>query len=179
MALPHFSIIVTTHNRARLLQRCLRSILANTFTDHEVILVADHPDPATHATATELLRPQDTFVRRPAGGGPAQSRNLGLRMTRGKHVLFIDDDDAFLPTYFAEMHAATLVHPGHAIFTNPRVIEEDRSQPELVPLKVTDHSLGEADLTMLWIKNFIQNHTISYPQVAVRHKEQNLSLIHI
>lgn len=176
MALPYFSIIVTTHNRARLLKRCLLSILANHFTDHEIILVADHPDPATYATAAETLRPQDTFIRRPTGGGPAQSRNLGLQIGRGKYVLFIDDDDAFLPHYFEQLQAATLKFPGHAIFTNPRVIEEDRTQPEAPPMKVTDHELGEADLGMLWIKNYIQNHTIAYPQSAVRGREQNPAL---
>ena len=176
MALPFFSVIVTTHNRSSLLERCLRSILANTFTDHEILLISDHPDPATYSSAAKLLRPQDSFIRRPTGGGPAQSRNLGLQLMRGKYVLFIDDDDAFLPHYFEELHAAALKHPGHAIFTNPRVIEEDRTQPSLPPIKITDHSLGEADLAMLWIKNYIQNHTITYPYEAVRGKEQSAAL---
>lgn len=176
MPLPFFSVIVTTHNRANLLKRCLRSILANTFTDSEIILVADYPDPATYTVAAELLRPQDTFIRRPSGGGPAQSRNLGLQLVRGSYVLFIDDDDAFLPQYFEELHTAALKHPGHAIFTNPRVIEEDRNQPDAPPIKVTDHSLGEADLAMLWIKNYIQNHTIAYPQTAVRGRQQSPAL---
>jgi len=176
MALPFFSVIVTTHNRANLLKRCLHSILANSFADHEVILVSDHHDPATHSAAAELLRPQDTFIRRPSGGGPAQSRNLGLQLVRGKYVLFIDDDDAFLPRYFAELHAATSKYPGHAIFTNPRVIEEDRNQLEAPPIKVTDHSLSEADLSMLWIKNYIQNHTIVYPHSAVRGRQQSPAL---
>lgn len=62
-----------------------------------MVVVADLHDALTAQVASECLRPGDSFVVRSGEPGPSSSRNLGLTLARGRHVLFLDDDDAYAP----------------------------------------------------------------------------------
>ena len=167
MATPFFSIIVTTHQRPALLARALTSVRANSLQDHEIIVVADTLDALTMQVAAKHLQEQDTFIKRTGKPGPAQSRNMGLQVARGRYVIFLDDDDAFLPDYLANAKRMTEVHPGQVIYTNYRVIQEDRQAAQSQPIKVNEYSVAELDGHHLYVKNFIQNHSAIFPREAV------------
>ncbi len=98
MPKPLVSIIIPTYNRSRLLlERALPSALNQTYYKTEIIIVDDG---STDDTA-DVLEP---YVK---GGtvkylfqehqGPSASRNLGVRASRGEIIVFLDDDDEFLP----------------------------------------------------------------------------------
>ncbi len=170
---PYFSIIITTHLRAFFLRRCLSSLRANTFTDYEVIVVSHVFDAATLKVAGEMLHDNDTFLKRVGRSGPALSRNLGMHAARGQYVLFLDDDDAFLPNYLGDAYNATKQDPGYVLYTNPRIVEEDRTKPQDPPLRITDQSVADVDFTSIYVKNFIQNHTAIFPHSTLRGKLQD------
>jgi glycosyltransferase involved in cell wall biosynthesis len=107
--------------------------------------VSDALDSATLQVAGELLSDNDTFLKRVGRQGPALSRNIGMQSARGQYILFLDDDDAFLPNYLAEAYTATKQDPGYVLYTNPRIVEEDRTKPENAPLRVTDQSMAGMD----------------------------------
>ena len=94
---PLFTVIVTTHLRGPLLARALASLRAQTFQDFEVIVVADALDAGTAQACAEWLRPQDQFLKRSGKPGPAESRNVGLRLAKGEWILYLDDDDTHEP----------------------------------------------------------------------------------
>lgn len=167
MATPYFSIIVTTHQRPALLARALTSVRANTLQDHEIIVVADMLDAATMQVIAQHLQEQDTFIKRTGKPGPAQSRNMGLQAARGRYVIFLDDDDAFLPDYLANAKRMTEMHPGQVIYTNYRVVQEDRQTAQGQPIKVNEYSVAQLDVHNLYVKNFIQNHSAIFPREAV------------
>jgi glycosyltransferase involved in cell wall biosynthesis len=169
---PYFSIIITTHLRAFFLRRCLSSLKASTFTNYELIVVSDVFDASTLQVAGEMLNPNDTFLNRVGRYGPALSRNLGMQSARGQYVLFLDDDDAFLPNYLADVYNSTKQDPGYVLYTNPRIVEEDRTKPLDPPLRITDQSVAEVDFTSIYVKNFIQNHTAIFPYATLRGKLQ-------
>ena len=169
---PYFSIIITTHLRAFFLRRCLSSLRANSFTDYELIVVSDVFDAATLQVAGEMLNDNDTFLKRVGRSGPALSRNMGMQSARGHYILFLDDDDAFLPNYLADAYNATKQDPGYVLYTNPRVVEEDRTKPQDPPLRITDQSMAEMDFQSMYVKNFIQNHTAIFPHSTLRGKLQ-------
>lgn len=173
---PYFSIIITTHLRAFFLRRCLSSLRANTFADYELIVVSDALDSATLKVAGELLSENDTFLKRVGRSGPALSRNLGMQSARGQYILFLDDDDAFLPNYLADAYTATKQDPGYVLYTNPRIVEEDRTKPENAPLRVTDQSMSGVDFQTIYVKNFIQNHTAIFPHATLKGKLQDACL---
>ncbi len=174
MATPYFSIIVTTHQRPALLVRALKSVRANTLQDYELIVVADTLDAATMQVAAEHLQETDTFIKRTGKPGPAQSRNIGLQQARGRYVIFLDDDDAFLPDYLANAKRMTEQHPGQVIYTNYRVVQEDRQNKQPPSeLKIHEYSVAQLDMSTLYVKNFIQNHSAIFPREAVHGRQQD------
>jgi len=92
------SVIVPTRNRAVLLAETLESILRQTFTDFE-LLVIDNDSGDQTAGLVAAYRQQDPRVRYlyHSERGIARARNAGLRVARGEYVAFCDDDDLWRP----------------------------------------------------------------------------------
>ncbi len=92
---PHVSIVIPTFSRPVATRRALDSVVAQTFTDFEVIVVDDgSPDQATDYlkdTGIERL----TFMRHPMNRGPAAARNTGIGAAKGRWIAFLDSDDTW------------------------------------------------------------------------------------
>lgn len=93
--MPLFSVIITAYNRAHLVPATITSVLAQTFSDYEVILVDD-------GSTDDLLKAIDPFrnrVRffRQVNSGPGPARNLGIRHATGTYCAFLDGDDLWYP----------------------------------------------------------------------------------
>lgn len=89
---PLFSVILTAHNRPRMLAEAVDSVLSQTFQDFELVVVDDASDPPAVAAADPRIR----VVRRASSGRPSAVRNCGLDVAGGHYVCFIDDDDLYL-----------------------------------------------------------------------------------
>jgi hypothetical protein len=103
MKTPVVSVIVPTFNRAALLPRCLDSILVQSFTDWEIVLIDDASTDNTEAVARDYERRTGGRVRfaKQDHRGPGAARNHGIEQVRGRFVAFLDSDDEFAPTKFA------------------------------------------------------------------------------
>jgi len=97
MNLPEVSIILPTYNRADTLPRAIASILAQSFTDWELIVVDDGSTDNT-AAIVEGIDPRIRLLRQ-NNGGCYVARNHGLRASRGNLITFFDSDDEWLPHY--------------------------------------------------------------------------------
>ncbi len=100
MRTPSVSIIIPTFNRATLLPRSLDSVLAQTVSDWEIVVIDDGSTDDTPAV-TERYRARlgDRLVRvRQPNRGSSAARNVGLSVARGHYVAFLDSDDEFQPT---------------------------------------------------------------------------------
>jgi len=97
-----FSVIIPAYNRAELLGETLDSVLAQTLTDWEIIVVDDGSTDDTAATAKaygqEHTLDEDRFrvISKP-NGGVCSARNAGIARARGKYVQFLDSDDVIYP----------------------------------------------------------------------------------
>ena len=98
---PKVSVIVPTYNRPELLERALQSVVAQTLEDFEIIVVND-----CGVALEETLSKYDkiVYVEKNMNSGASASRNLALKIARGKYINFLDDDDYFYPN-----HLQTLV----------------------------------------------------------------------
>ena len=98
MSRPLISVIVPVHNAAGYLHRALRSVLRQTLTDFELILVDDcSTDESTKIL--EYYRERDERVRlfsTATNGGPGVARNVGLRNAKGRYIAFLDADDFWI-----------------------------------------------------------------------------------
>jgi glycosyltransferase involved in cell wall biosynthesis len=102
--MPRFSIIVPCYDAARTLPATLESLLAQTTTDWECLLVDDGSRDATPAIIRQatLTDPRFRALPNPAKG-PSAARNVALTEARGALVAFCDADDIWLPEKLARV----------------------------------------------------------------------------
>jgi glycosyltransferase involved in cell wall biosynthesis len=167
MSNPSISVVMATHLRPLLLRRALQSLREQSFQDFEIVVVADAWGPADAGVAAELLRPQDVYIKRRGPPGPATSRNVGLDQARGDWVVFLDDDDSFLPHHLQAVHEHARGDGPPVLFTDCLVVTEDRSQPALAPLSRQALTLTPQNVQALWVKNFIPNHALAYRRTVL------------
>ncbi len=165
---PLFSIIITTHLRAALLDRALRSLRRQTCPDYEIIIVSDVADADTMAVASQHLTDKDTFVKRSGRPGPAESRNLGVSMARGEWVIFLDDDDSFGPGHLERIKEELGDGRRSVLYSDCQVIMEDRTTPVPTPLSQREVDIATQDVSAVWVKNFIPLHCLVYRRSAMQ-----------
>ena len=99
---PFFSVVVPVYNRAQVLARTLRSILAQSEQDFEIIVVDDGSTDDPQRVMNAIADPRIRLVRRENGGGGA-ARNTGIDLARGRFIAPLDSDDEFLPHHLETM----------------------------------------------------------------------------
>ena len=97
-ATPTVSVVVTCYNYARYLPTALDSVLGQTFSDYEVIVVNDGSTDNTDDVIKPYLEHPKVRYFKKANGGQATAKNLGIREARGEFIAFLDADDYWLPT---------------------------------------------------------------------------------
>ena len=96
------SLIVPVYNVEPYLRRCLDSVLAQTFTGFEVILVDDGSTDASGRICDEYAEKDARFrVIHKQNGGVSSARNEGIQASRGRYLAFLDSDDELVPDAFA------------------------------------------------------------------------------
>lgn len=104
MSLPiescRVAVVIPTRGRASLVLRAVRSVLAQTHANLELIVVVDGPDEATEAALRGVDDPRLRVVT-VAPGGAAAARNKGGDLTSAGWVAFLDDDDTWRPEKLA------------------------------------------------------------------------------
>lgn len=104
MSTPYLSVIVPIYNVESYLAQCLDSILAQTFTDFELLLIDDGSTDNSPAIC-ERYAAQDKRIRlfHQENGGHTAARQTGLRKALGSYVAFVDSDDWIAPSMYQKM----------------------------------------------------------------------------
>lgn len=93
--MPRVSVIIPTYNGAAFIAETLRSVLAQTFRNYEVLVVDDGSTDDTAAVVRSFGHEVRYFYKE--NGGPGAARNFGLRHARGEYIALLDHDDLWLP----------------------------------------------------------------------------------
>src|SRR4051794_25365627 len=90
------SVIIPTYNRGRLVVQAVQSVLAQTYTDVEAIVVDDGSTDDTQELVTRAFggNPKVRYFKKP-NGGVSSARNMGLREAQGEFVALLDSDDTW------------------------------------------------------------------------------------
>lgn len=95
------SIIVPIYNVEKYLCRCVDSILNQTFTDYELILVDDgSPDRCGEICDEYAKKDERVKVIHKENGGPSEARNMGIDIAKGEYIAFVDSDDWIHPRMY-------------------------------------------------------------------------------
>lgn len=95
--LPLVSIVVPVFNAALTIERCLRSIEAQSYPNWEAIVVDDASTDGGAERVAARNHPRLRLIRLPVNCGPSRARNLGIAAAKGELVAFLDADDEWLP----------------------------------------------------------------------------------
>jgi glycosyltransferase involved in cell wall biosynthesis len=107
------SVVIPTHGRPNLLERAVRSALAQTHSNLEVVVVLDGPDGCTPQAVARIGDPRVSLIALATSVGGAEARNVGVRAASGRYVALLDDDDEWLPNKLARQLALADICPSY------------------------------------------------------------------
>ena len=104
--MPAISIIVPIYNMEHLMRRCIDSLLAQTFTDYELLLIDDGSKDGSWRVCQEYARKDPRVsIYHKENGGLSDARNYGLSKAIGKYTIFADPDDWVSPEGLDRLYA--------------------------------------------------------------------------
>lgn len=108
---PLISVIVPVYNVEKYVARCVYSILAQSYTNLEILLVDDGSTDSSGKCCDELGR-NDTRVKiiHKENGGLSDARNIGMKAASGKYFAFVDSDDYIAEDYIAYLYGMIEKH---------------------------------------------------------------------
>ena len=97
-----FSIIIPTYNRANFLSKAIQSVLNQTYSNFELIIIDDGSTDGTKEIVSGLNDERIRYVYQ-ENKGRSDARNLGIELSIGEYICFLDDDDFFLDNHLETM----------------------------------------------------------------------------
>lgn len=104
--MPRISVIVPIYNVEQYVAETIRSVLAQTYGDFELLLIDDGSPDRSVAVCAQFSDPRIRLIRQ-ANRGLAGARNTGIRQATGEYLAFLDSDDLWVPEKLAR-HVAHL-----------------------------------------------------------------------
>ena len=111
-AMPLVSVVLPTFNRESHLRQAITSVLEQTYTNWELVIVDDGSTDGTRSYLAGIRSPRIRVLELEHSGLPARVRNAGLRVARGTYVAFLDSDDYWHPSKLAVQVADLAARPG-------------------------------------------------------------------
>ena len=127
---PLVSIIIPTYNRAAKIEKAIRSIQAQTWTDWELI-VSDDGSKDNTAEVVARFSKEDArikYIRHDPNKGAQVARNAGIRAAKGEWIAFLDSDDEWLPESLKMRLDFALKHDYSVVYSNGYIIFENNRQ---------------------------------------------------
>jgi glycosyltransferase involved in cell wall biosynthesis len=154
MTLPLISVVMAAKNYARFLPEAVESVLAQTFTDWELVVIDDGSSDHT----PEVVRPyladgRVRYFRSDALGQP-RAKNLGIGLSRGPLVAFLDADDAWEPTKLEKQLAVFATEPDVGVVFCKRSLMDERGH-RIEPRVEADEPPRGLVLPQMFTQNFV------------------------
>lgn len=151
---PLVSIVIPTYNRERLLNRAIKSVLNQTYTNFELIVVDDCSTDCTESVVKGFQDDRIRYIRHERNQGAPTARNNGIKAANGEYIAFQDSDDVWLSTKLEKQVNAFNSGSSHigVVYTSFWLINQD--EKTLVPSSRVKHTEGKIHDTLLEM-NFV------------------------
>ena len=97
-----FSVVIPLYNKANYIENTLKSVLDQTFTDYEIIVINDGSTDESEAVVRQFNDKRIQIFHQ-KNQGVSVTRNLGIEKSTGKLIAFLDADDYWLPNHLQEL----------------------------------------------------------------------------
>ena len=155
---PTFSIIVPVYNVEHYLQRCIESVLSQSYQNFELLLVDDGSKDKSGAVCDEYAK-KDNRVRifHKENGGVSSARNVGLDNACGEWICFVDSDDEMENRYLSKFHQDSDLEIQGAVTINAtdKVKQgELKYKDEVIAIRCAEDAILRGLNTAPWAKCF-------------------------
>jgi glycosyltransferase involved in cell wall biosynthesis len=157
---PLVSVIITTYNHEAFVAEAVQSVLDQTYTDYELIVVDDG---SVDGTLEQISRfGENVSLIRLPNRGVARSRNTGIQHAQGELLAFLDGDDLWEPDKLECQVATAAEHPASGLiavdgvqFNGPSVLQQSLLAPS-----VTDFISGRKSVTLRCYEQLLRENLI-------------------
>lgn len=184
MPIPKVSVIIPTHNRPELIKKAIKSVLAQTYQDFEIIVVDD----GLEKRANEIINFFDDkrlkYIQHKQEKGGSAARNTGIKNSKGQYIALLDDDDEWLPKKLEIQMREFKDTPQDVgfCFSAVKNVYDDREEISVSPEGVADyHELtlrrakGFLTVTLI-IKRFVFNKVGLFDEKFPSHQDPDLMI---
>jgi glycosyltransferase involved in cell wall biosynthesis len=153
--MPKVSVIIPAYNVDRYLSAALESLINQTYSDFEALIVDDGSTDRTAAIASEFSVERDRRFKllQKTNGGLSSARNFGINHATGEYIALLDGDDVYLPDKLAAHVATFEAQPEVGIAYGASQAMRDDGQPTW--MKITGQPVQTDPLAALMCKNFV------------------------
>jgi glycosyltransferase involved in cell wall biosynthesis len=109
---PFISVCIPTYNRSSFLETAIRSVILQTLTDYEIIVIDDNSTDDTESKISEFQNKRIYYIKNPKNLGAVMNFNRCIDLARGEYISILHSDDYFEPR-FLEMESAELNRSPH------------------------------------------------------------------
>jgi len=162
------SIVVPIYNAEKYLERCLKSLVRQTFQDIEILCVNDgSTDGSQEIIDGFSKRYPDLVVSLPkTNGGVADARNYGLKQAQAEYVTFMDNDDWVDPDWIEKLYAGAREESADMVVGDIKIAGDDKEYL-VIPAVVTSKEKQMLNRHEVWNKLFkmslFAQNDISFP----------------
>jgi glycosyltransferase involved in cell wall biosynthesis len=155
-----FTVIIPLYNKEKYIENAIKSVLNQTFTDFNLVIVNDCSIDKSVEIASKYISDKVEIIHHKKNAGLAAARNSGIKNTNSNYITYLDADDLWKPTFLESIFQLIQNFPEARIFgTNyeevwDAVIKNPRNGSEILPINFT----GYINFFKINVKQGIYNH---------------------
>ena len=158
------SIIVPCYNMENFIEKCIKSILAQTYKNIEVLVIDDGSTDNTKYKIKKIIQNDKRFLYYfKENGGLSDARNFGLKRAHGKYICFIDSDDYIEKNYIEEMYNSIIENDSDIAICDIKRIYDDHYTIDKINEKVVEMCMRPAAWNKLYKKELFDKNHIKFP----------------
>lgn len=188
MSKEKISIVIPCYNVEKYVEKCIKSIMNQTYSDLEVIVIDDKSTDGTYDVLLKLKKEyNDRFIllQNEKNSGLAYTRNFGVKKATGKYIGFIDSDDYVAPDYYEVLVEKILNDKSDLVVNDIQLVDESGNNignvvkscilDEVSKVSIIDNGLAASACNKLLRKDLL----LKYPFLEGKINEDVASIIPI
>jgi len=162
--MPFFSVIIPLFNKENFIENTLKSVLCQTFTDFEILIINDGSTDRSEEIVSQFNDPRIKYYTK-ENGGSSSARNYGIEKANANYITFLDADDYWYPNFLQEMFQNINCYPKNHVFSAAIEIETSTS---IFPARYSIPKSGNCVIVNFFTASLKE--TVIWTSCAVFHK---------